>query len=321
MGKNFYIFSSGRLRRKENTLFLESANKSIPVEEVEQIYLFGEIDLNTKLLDFLSQKGIVLHTFNHYGYYSGSYYPREERVSGSMIIKQVEVYKDPERRLEIAKKFVEGAIHNSKRNLEKREGFEDEVEKMRNYETEAQNVRSINELMLTEAHAKRVYYSTFERITSWEFGGRSMHPPTNPLNALISFGNSLLYAEILKEIYLTPLHPSISFLHEPFERRFSLSLDVAEVFKPVLVDKLIFNLINLGKIKEEHFLKELNFTYLTEEGRKIFVKEFDETLETTIVHRKLKRKIKYRNLIRFELYKIMKDILGEEKYSPLKVWW
>lgn len=322
MGRSFYIFSSGELERRENTLCFnsEGGKRFIPVSEVEQIFLMGENTFNTKLIDFLSQNGIVLHFFNYYGYYTGSFYPREENISGSLILKQVEHCQQHEKRMFIAKEIVESAIHNLHRVLEKR-GFEEEVEKIRECEKEVKDCRNIEELMLVEAKARKIYYSTFERITGWDFGGRSIQPPENPLNAMISFGNSLLYANILKEIYHTALHPAISYLHEPGERRFSLALDIAEVFKPVFVDRLIFSLINLSKIKEEHFLRELNFSYLNEEGRKIFVKEFDALLEETILHRNLRRKIKYRNLIRLELFKLIKHILGEKEYSGLKVWW
>lgn len=322
MSKTFYIFSSGELKRKENTIYLESekGKKFIPVEEVEQIFLMGENTFNTKLIDFLSQNNIVLHFFNYYGYYTGSFYPREEAISGKVVIKQAEFYLDKEKRIEIAKAIVEGSLHNLCRILEKR-GFGEEFNKIKIIERDIQELEDINSLMLLEAKARRIYYSLFEEITGWEFGERSIRPPKNPLNALISFGNSMLYANVLKEIYNTPLHPAISYLHEPFERRFSLSLDISEVFKPLFVDKLIFRMINNNMIKEDDFLKELNYCYLNENGRKKFVEEFDKMLEETILHRGLKRKIKYKNLIKLELYKLIKHLLGEKKYKPLKVWW
>jgi len=97
------------------------------------------------------------------------------------------------------------------------------------YQNKINKVKSINELMSIEAHVRKIYYATFEEITNWKFEERTKMPPKNPLNAMISFGNSLVYTTILKEIYLTPLNPTISFLHEPSERRFSLSLDISEI--------------------------------------------------------------------------------------------
>ena len=116
MKETIYIFSNGRLKRKDNTLFFETedGNKNyIPVENVKELYVFGEIDLNSKILNFLSQKEIILHYFNYYGYYAGSFYPREHYNSGFMILKQVEHYQDNQKRLFIAKKIVEGAAKNT----------------------------------------------------------------------------------------------------------------------------------------------------------------------------------------------------------------
>ncbi|GLI16637.1 CRISPR-associated endonuclease Cas1 2 [Moorella thermoacetica] len=306
----------------DNTLALEleTERRVVPVEDIDHIYCFSELDLNTRLLDFLAQKQICLHFFNYYGHYSGSFIPRESQLSGFLLVRQVEHYLDQAKRLELARTFVEGALHNIRRNLEKRE-YDDICSKLDEIREGIGKTASIEELMSLEAHARKAYYDTWEEITGWEFGSRSKRPPANALNALISFGNAMMYTVVLKEIYRTALNPTISYLHEPSERRYSLALDVAEIFKPVFVDRLIFRLINLNMLKETHFDTNVNFVYLTEGGRKVFVKEFEETLEKTILHRKLKRNIRYKSLVRLDLYKLIKHLLGEEKYSPMKVWW
>lgn len=321
--KTYYIFSNGVLKKKENSLVLETGGekKFIPIENVEQIFVFGEIHFNNKFLNFIGQNNICLHIFNYYGWYSGTFYPREANISGRLIIEQARHYLEQEKRLNLARKFVEGAIHNIKRNLQKREGFEDEIQSIKSYEEQLRFAKNITQLMSIEAHVRKLYYRCFEKLTNWEFEERSIQPPKNPLNALISLGNSLVYCIILKEIYLTPLNPFISFLHEPGERRYSLSLDVSEIFKPLLSDRLILRLINLKMITDKHFVKELQGVYLTEEGRKIFVEEFDKLLETTILHKKLKKKVKYKTLIRLELYKLVKHLFGDKEYQPLKAWW
>lgn len=322
MSRTYYLFSSGRLRRKDNTLAFETddTRKYLPVEDIDHIYCFGELELNSKLLDFLGQHGICLHFFDYYGNYTGTFLSREGLNSGILLVKQVEHYLDMSKRLVLARSFIEGAMHNIRRNLEKRE--EEEVcQKLDAFRDAVKNAVSISDLMSAEAHARKLYYSKWEEITGWEFGERSKQPPANALNALISFGNSMLYAAVLKEIRQTALNPTISYLHEPSERRYSLALDVAEIFKPVLVDRLIFRLVNQGSLSEKHFDQKVNFCYLTEEGRKIFVQEFEQSLENTIVHRKLKRKVKYKNLIRLDLYKLIKHLFGEDSFSPMKVWW
>jgi CRISPR-associated protein Cas1 len=175
-----------------------------------------------------------------------------------------------------------------------------------------------------EGTMRATYYQAWPLIFSapWaEFEKRVRRPPDNPINALISFSNSLCYTLALSEIYRTPLSPLISFLHEPGARRFSLSLDIAEIFKPILCDRILFKLVNNGELRPQHFDDKLNFCYLKEEGRKIFLKEWDERLKQTIEHRNLGRKVSYRRLMRLECYKLQKHLLGIETYEPFKIWW
>jgi len=141
------------------------------------------------------------------------------------------------------------------------------------------------------------------------------------INALISFLNSVIYTLVLKEIYKTQLNPTISYLHEPGYRRFSLSLDIAEIFKPILGDRIIFNLLNTGRLSQKNFDKDLNYAYLKEEGRKTVITALDEKLKQTILHKTLKKRVSYQRLIRLELYKLIKHILGEEDYNSFKIWW
>jgi len=320
--RSIYVFSSGRLRRKENTLVFESGEnrKVFPVETVDQIYVFGEVDFNVKFLNFCGQQGIMLHFFDYYGHYTGSFYPREKFLSGDLVVRQVQHYLDPEKRLDLARRLVAGAFHNMRRVFGKR-GDEVFVREVLEGERALGEAEDVGAVMRVEAAVRKAYYQAIARATGWEFGSREIRPPGNPLNALISFGNALVYTAVLKEIHRTPLNPTVSFLHEPSERRYSLALDVAEVFKPVLSDRLVLQMVNLGQIRKEHFDEDLNFAYLTEEGRKIFVRAFDERLEDTVLHRRLRRKVKYRTLIRLDLYRLIKHLLGEKPYEPLKMWW
>ena len=96
---------------------------------------------------------------------------------------------------------------------------------------------------------------------------------------------------------------------------------MSEVFKPIIVDRTIFNLVNNRLIKPTHFLQELNYCYLKEDGRKLFVQEYDEKLKTTVMHQTLGRKVSYQRLIRLECYKLVKHLLGEKKYEGFKSGW
>ena len=120
MKQSYYLYRSGRIQRKDNTIevvYKDNTKKSIPIERVDDIYVMTEFDFNTSLLNFIGRYGIPIHFFNYYGFYTGTYYPKEQFVSGKLLIKQVESYTNPNKRLEIAKAFIEAASYNINRNL------------------------------------------------------------------------------------------------------------------------------------------------------------------------------------------------------------
>lgn len=329
MKKPLYIFSSGRLERKENTIALETeeGKRVIPINSVSEIKVFGELDINKRALEFLTKNQIPLHFFNHYGYYIGSFYPREALNSGYIILKQAQHYLDAESRIYLAKSFVAGAVNNMLKNLQyyRRKGrdLKESIETIEEKVKEISEASSTPELMQIEGDIRKVYYNSFDliiQLQEFSFGRRSKRPPENPLNALISFGNSLLYTTVLSEIYRTHLDPRIGYLHETNQRSFTLNLDIAEVFKPVIVDRVIFSLLNKGQIQLKHFIEEVGFSYLNEKGRAIFVKEYEDKLNTTIKHRNL-GKVSYRKLIRIECYKLYKHFMEEETYIPFLGEW
>ena len=318
--KNYYIVSDGKLVRRENTLYFENENgkKPIPINAIHAIYALGSLSITSKAVSLLAKEGVCIHFFNRYGFYVGSFYPRETLVSGDLLVRQVEHYLDGEKRLYLAKSFVRGAILNMRRVLASYR-LDHELDKALDC---LENADSIAEIMGCEAMARNSYYSAFDKILKdFEFGSRSRRPPGNEINAMISFGNSLLYSAVLSELYHTQLNPTVSYLHEPSERRFSLALDIAEIFKPFIVDRLIFYLVNKGIIKREDFNKDLNAVLLNKNGMKKFLKAFNGKLESTIKHKQLKRNVSYQRLIRLECYKLAKHLLGVEKYKPLVIWW
>jgi len=150
---------------------------------------------------------------------------------------------------------------------------------------------SLPELVSVEGRAWSVYCNAFNIIIKhFQMGPRQKWPPDNPVNALISMGKSILYAAMLTQLYHTQPDPSISYPHESMNRRFSLSLDMAEVFKPYIVDPLIFRVLNLKVIRAEHFNQELNSCLLNDEGRRLFIAAVEERLRNTVRHSRLKKK-------------------------------
>lgn len=326
MDRDYYIFSRGRLKRKDNTIYFfdeEGKKRSLPIEQTNKIHIFGELDLNTKLLNYLSQYGIMLNFYNYYGFYSGTYYPRKKKVSGILLVNQAMHYNYNDKRIYLAKRFIDSAAHHILRNLRNYKATESFIERIEVEKEKISNANFIDELMGAEGRMRKIYYQAFNIIlkNGFEFNKREKRPPTDPINALISFGNSLMYSTALGEIYKTQLDPTVSFLHEPSTKRFSLSLDIAEIFKPLIIDAIIFNLINNRRISIKDFDIEEGICFLNENGRKKFISEYEKKMEVTIKHRTLKRKVSYRMFIRLECYKLIKHFIEDEKYKPLKAWW
>ena len=196
------------------------------------------------------------------------------------------------------------------------------IAKIEQYASVIDKTTAVDELMGLEGNIRMSYYEAFDLILNdFEMGNRSKQPPSNEVNALISFGNMMCYSQCLRAIHQTQLNPTISYLHTPGERRYSLSLDISEIFKPLLVDRVIFKVLNKKELQEKHFDKKLNKCLLNESGKKIFVKAFEERLNETIQHRTLNRSVSYKHLIKLECYKLSKHLLGMEEYKPFKMWW
>ncbi|MCX7795055.1 MAG: type I-B CRISPR-associated endonuclease Cas1b [bacterium] len=331
MSESIYIFSNGEIKRKQNTIYFENEKgdyKYIPVENTRDIHLFGEVTLNKDILEFFTQNEILIHFYNYYGYYVGSYYPREHYNSGYMILKQAEHYLDHQKRFILAYKFVLGAILNIKKVLSyyinRDIDLDRYLEQIETFEESLSEQEDIEGLMAIEGNIRDVYYSSFNPIIDseeFEIDKRTKRPPENRMNALISFGNSLLYTYILSEIYKTHLDPRIGFLHATNFRRFTLNLDIAEIFKPIIVDRVIFYILNKNMISPEDFEEKLGGIYLKESGRKIFIERLEEKLKTTVNYKKIGKEVSYRRLIRLELYKLEKHLIEDEEYEPLVSEW
>ncbi len=336
MKKAYYLFNPGRMSRKDQTLCFEPVNEKndpkvkrryLPVTGVSALYIFGSVDANSALYNFLGQKHIPVHFFDYYKHYTGSYNPREYLLAGQLLVAQTDAYRSKKHRQQLACALVEGATFNILKNLRyygnRGKSVSGQIAQIEQLRTTLAAAKNIGELMGLEGNCRQVYYTAYEEIVegyAWE--GRRKRPPKNELNALVSFGNSMCYTLCLDAIYNSQLNPTISYLHEPGVRRFSLALDIAEIFKPILVDRLIFRLCNRRELRPQHFDFIDDACFLSDTGRKIFVKAWEERLQQTIEHRRLNKKVSYRHLVRLECYKIAKHLIGmESDYQPFKIWW
>ncbi|MBU1009947.1 MAG: type I-B CRISPR-associated endonuclease Cas1b [Bacteroidetes bacterium] len=334
MKKSYYLFNPGRLQRTDNTLKFtpydeegkEEKPRFLPIENVGELYCFGKLDANSALYNFLGKEQVPVHFFDYYENYTGSFMPRDALISGKMLVAQIKMQQHKKKRLGIAQQILDGASYNMIRNLKyyhsRGKNLESIISHIESLRLKITETNTINELMGIEGNIRKHYYEAFETIINdFDMAGRSYRPPRNEVNALLSFGNMMCYSQCLRAIHQTQLNPAISFLHEPGERRFSLSLDLAEVFKPLLVDRVIFKVLNKRMIGTDQFESGLNRVVLKAAAKKTFVQAFEERLEETILHRTLNRQVSYKHLIKLECYKLQKHLLEIEAYKPFKMWW
>ena len=338
MKKTFYLFNPGMLERKDNTLKftpcleddampdVNAQSRYLPVEDISEFYVFGSLRANSALFNFLGQKDIAVHFFDYYENYTGSFMPRDSLLSGKMLLAQTSHYQNKKKRMVIARKFIEGAAYNMLKNLQyyNRRGkdMEDIMELISKLAAQIPITQTTEELMGVEGQIRQYYYEAFNLIINdFEMGNRTKQPPGNEVNALISFGNMVCYTICLRAIHQTQLNPTISYLHKPGERRYSLALDISEIFKPIIVDRVIFKVLNRKEIQEKHFDRKLNKCLLNTTGKKIFVKALEDRLSETFKHRSLNRSVSYRHLVKLECYKLAKHLLEIEEYKPFKMYW
>ena len=338
MKKTFYLFNPGMMERKDNTLKFtpfaveedgtEHAGQPryLPVEDISEFYCFGSLKANSSLFNFLGQKDICVHFFDYYENYTGSFMPRDSLLSGRMLLAQTAAFQSKKKRLAIAQKFIEGATYNMVRNLmyynRRGKDMEDIIQMIHDLEQKIPETTDIDELMGVEGQIRKTYYEAFNLILNdFQMGERTKQPPQNEVNALISFGNMMCYSQCLRAIHQTQLNPTISYLHTPGERRYSLCLDISEIFKPIIIDRVIFRVLNRKEIQEKHFDRKLNRCILNDAGKKIFVRAIEDKLEETFQHKSLGRKVSFRHLIKLECYKLAKHLLGIEEYKPFKMYW
>ena len=202
MKQSYYLYKSGRLQRKDNTLeivYKDNTKKSIPIERVDDIYVMTEFDFNTSLLNFLGKYGIIIHFFNYYGFYTGSYYPKESLVSGKLLVKQVETYTNEEKRVTIAKALIDAASYNIYRNLtyynNRGKDLSSYMKEIDFFRKQIKLCKNVQEVMGIEGNIRKIYYDTWNIIINQdiEFEKRVKNPPDNAINSLISYVNTIIY--------------------------------------------------------------------------------------------------------------------------------
>ena len=326
-GKEYHIINDGILTRKDYTLLFETKDdkKFLPVEVTEKLNIYSDVILTSNFFEYMAKHDIDVAIFNQYGKFCGLFCCNRHAASSNLIVKQASFYNDERKRLFLAKSMITAAVHNMRSNVryyyKKNRLQKEDIDCLTAFIRQINEAVSIQSLLLTEAQCRQYYYTVMRRIIDsqeFNFQQRRKRPPQDEVNAMISFGNVFLYEKIATEIHKSSLDIKIGFLHATNRRQNSLNLDIAEIFKPLIVDRVIFTVIHKKILKaSEHFEPfGENGIYLNAEGKKRFIYELRKKLYSRITVRN--HSITYHALIKNEIWKIQQLIEKGEKYKPYK---
>jgi CRISPR-associated endonuclease Cas1 subtype I-B len=329
VNQDYHLLNNGILNKKDYSLLFENEEKKcyLPVEVTDQINIYGDVTIATSALHYLSSKNIKVSIMDKYGNLEGCYLPDGYTGNAVTMLEQCRLQQNEEEHLALARSMETAGLHNIRANMRyyNKKHADSALEEAVRYVTECmkqiEQSSEVAKLLLIEARARQKYYHTFNAIlqdNDFEFSERSRRPPMDPLNAMISFGNTLLYNKFLQFIWQTSLDPRIGVIHATNSRAHTLNLDFADIFKPIIVDRIIFSLVNLKQIRaDEHFKKSENGgIYLSGDGKKMFIEKFEQKLADTLVVNG--EKLTYQQLIRNEVYSYQRYVLKGEKYKPYK---
>lgn len=328
----YHIISDGILTRKDFSILFENQEKKmyIPVEVTTVISVYSDIVLSSEFIKFAASHRLTIRFYDWHGEYVGSFSPSYQKMSVKTTIAQSILYSDTQKWLQLAKKIIIAGTQNIKSNVQyynrryENIDLSDAVKTIAEFKKLMNEADSIERLMLIEARMRETYFSCFDSILhvdGFKFERRSRRPPKNEVNAMISFGNTILYGYIADAIQKTDLDIRIAFLHSANRRSQSLNLDIAELFKPIIIDRLIFSLINKHIIVAyKHFTaNDDGSVLLNREGKSVFLSAFKDKLSQRIDVKG--EKLSYEQLISREIWNLRGYILQGDKYTPFKCGW
>lgn len=300
----------------------ETLIKSIPIERLNDIEIYGNINITNPLFLMANKIGVPIYFNSYYGVPYGKFIPANNSHP-ILTINQVKTFLDPLRKDHISRAIVSKAIENRLyilKKFDKKNLTISHQEKMRELKSKITDTVDTTKLRGIEGNYMKEYFQGFSKILyNLKFDGRSQQPPKDSGNAIMSWGNVLLYNKVREIMYHTGLDCSIGFLHEPRENRDSLAIDIAEIFRPMIVDQLILRLDHKGTLLDgSHFQKDEFKTYLNKKGKEIWIREWKEYLQKTIKYPTLNRRIAIHEEIKIECYNLIKYINQEkDEYIPL----
>lgn len=310
----------------------------IPLNQIEQVMVLGDITLSTAAMHELMKRRIPIHYLSAWGASYGSVLADWGKNSLARIA-QYALYLHRERSFDVARQCIIGKLHNMRTMLVRYARERDVAEPLN---TAAQHIRrcirELRELAVPDRNDDRMhglgplfglegsgsnaYFSVFGHLLKgeWSFTGRVKRPPTDPINAMLSFGYSLLSNQVVSLIHAVGLDPGLGVLHQPGFGKPALALDLVEAFRPIIVDSVVLTLINTGQIGPDDFSHEFGVYRLKDKPRKTFLERYEARLNEQVQHPIFGYRVSYRRCIELQIRLFTKYAQGEiERYVPFTV--
>jgi len=317
--ETLYVTRDCMLERDGGTLMVITKNgrHRFPVHALRHVVITGEARLTTAILTLIARADIRLTVLDYYGNAAGAFEPINSPASGTVRLAQARHALDPSLRLDIARRIVRGTMRNLRANLNYRayrgnEALRAPVAMIGALESRLSEANSVEALMGMEGNGRAWYYEAWALVDlRLKFGPRVRRPPNNPINCLLSWFNGLCYSAMRHAIAQTHLDGCIAFLHSSTSARHSLALDLAEPFKPILTDTLIFEAVLRDQISADWFCLEEDVCRLSEAGRVKTLEMWTAKIEA-IGKDGMSMRVRMRN----EALALERHVLGMGDYTP-----
>ncbi len=336
-------------QRGEGGSVLAAAYKRrIPVVKIHDVVVMGEVTMTASAIQLLLEKNIEIHFLTHYGILKGCLSPELSKNS-LLRMAQHRTHNDISRRSELARRFAIGKLSNQRTMLQRSDRrhsvplFSKEIEQMAISIRQLQTLSThcevaptlttgdsgiagtpLETLLGLEGVGSALYFSCFGKMLAdqqqWPFAGRVRRPPTDPVNALLSFGYALLTSQVASIVQIVGFDHYIGYLHSSAYGRPALALDLMEEFRPIIVDSVVLTLLNNRMLSPGDFHVELGAYRLKKEPRNLFLKKFEERLSEEVTHPLFNYKIKYRRCIELQARLVAKYLTKDiDEYPPFIV--
>lgn len=326
-----YLTEQGStLRKTSRRLVVEKENKillEVPEFKIERVFVFGNVQLTTQAIAFLLDNGIETSFFSIKGRLKGKLSPIESK-NVFLRIGQYKKSLDIEFRLSLAKIIVERKLKNGKVLLLRYSrshpeiDFTKEIGEIERCLKTLPRKEKVSTVMGIEGQGSAAYFHSFGKMFRKElqFEKRTRRPPTDPINALLSLGYTMITNEILSMVSAVGFDPYIGFFHGINYGRPSLALDIVEEFRHPIVDALTLNLINNNILKETDFVSgEDGGCYLTDESRRVYFNYYEKKLTNEFMLHNTETRTTFGKLFDIQAHKMAKTIMEDKPYIPFSM--